>query len=85
MAGIVSRFPCKFKALHASYMQEDSTTSNSMRWPILGRNSNKNHRETVIFNLPSFSAFARAVFSGEIGRGCMPSFKFLENTASPHH
>ena len=50
-----------------------------------GANSNKNHRETVIFNLPSFSAFARAVFSGEIGRGCMPSFKFLEHTASPHH
>ena len=37
MAGIVSRFPCKFKALHASYMQEDSTPSTSMRWPILGR------------------------------------------------
>ena len=85
MAGIVSRFPCKFKALHASYMQEDSTTSNSMRWPILGRNSNKNHRETVIFNVPSLSPFARAVFSGEIRRGCLPSFKFVEHTASPHH
>ena len=85
MAGIVNRFPCKFKALHASYMQEDSTTSNSMRWPILGLNSNKNHRETVIFNVPSFSPFARAVFSGEIRRGCLPSFKFLEHTDSPHH
>jgi hypothetical protein len=37
MAGIVSRFPCKFKALHASYMKEDNTPSTSMRWPILGQ------------------------------------------------
>ena len=50
-----------------------------------GANSNKNHRETAIFNLPSFSAFARAVFFGEIRRGCLPSFKFLEHTDSPHH
>ena len=37
MAGIVSRFPCKFKALDASYMQEDNTPSTSMRWTILGQ------------------------------------------------